>query len=747
METDGGLASVEDLRRAAVEAGADGPRPAAWIRPILAAVSARPPRDDRGWDRVVGIVEAALGLDALVDRLGGLRSAPDVPEVVRLFRELLDSVGLGPPDEVEPAGPDAEALAVAEAEAAAALDTLHALVDSMEVDLEAVRSAVPGAGSPAPLELFREALERALDDAFVRPPRDRGGVQIVGLLDLHGVDVPWLWVGGLVEEAFPRAPRPSFLLPPGARKGMPSSDRGEEDRAVFASLLRNAGHGARLTSAVLILSHPSTTDGADSVPSTVVQDLVALRVGDGTLGEWFEARQREEEDALPKILGPRELLARPRDAERMPAAMRPEVAAEVRRQRALAAARRDPSGFGRWDGVVGLGRPHRSASVGWVRDLLGVDTHRGRPRLVASASGLERWASCSIRWFFEQVLTAEEPREYEAEPSPAEQGSLLHAALECLLSERIEAVARGEAATAAVSDLDAAGLAALKRRARVLVREAAPRVVPERPGPWVERALRELEAGLDPDDPTVEPWDGPLATFLNEAATPFLDLDPKAVEWRFQGLDPAEEATRVDGAAPRSEGVRVALRGSIDRVDVARSSGPGLGGASLAVFDYKSGRLSAPAERVNRGLLLQPVVYAAAARRLSPGVGVQGLVTGYLEVREGLDSGRRFFLGDEDVLQALRDSDRAGKALGVTSRPVSPAVWAAWLRRADLYGRWIADGVFPPTLAGPVHARCDRCPYRRACRVDHLRNADLARRAEGLALLPAPVAVSDPEPA
>ena len=81
---------------------------------------------------------------------------------------------------------------------------------------------------------------------------------------------------------------------------------------------------------------------------------------------------------------------------------------------------------------------------------------------------------------------------------------------------------------------------------------------------------------------------------------------------------------------------------------------------------------------------------------------------------------------------------------------VEPALWAAWLRRADLHGRWMGDGVFPPTLAGPTHARCDGCPQRRACRVDHLRNADLARlAAEGGAFLPAPMAVSDqldPEP-
>ncbi len=734
---------AEALWRAAVEAGADGPRPGPWIPALLRAVFSRPPRDPAGWDGVVGLVEVALRVDALVVRVGALRDVADVPDAARRFAALLGTFGLGPPD-VPPAeiGPEADALSVAEAAAAAARIRLHELLVTLQARLQAVRAAVPDATEGDALGLFRDAFEQALDDAFVRPSASRRGVQVVGLRDLHGVDVPWLWVGGLVEGEFPRAAPPAFLLPAAARRLLPEPDRADEDRAVFASLLRNAGHGVRRTSAVLVLSVPRTAEGADATPSPVLQDLLSLRTPGGPLGAWFAAQQVEEEAGLPALLGTRELLAAPTEVERMPSALALDTAREAARHRTLARERGDPDGHGRFDGIVGLGRAHRPRAVGWVRRILGIgEDAAGRPRLIASPSGLERWASCGIRWFFEQVLTADEPEAPDVEPSPAERGSLLHAVLEALLAERIEAAARG-LGPASPAGLDADGLAALKRRAAELLDALAAETLPERPGPWGDRAVRELRAGLEPDAPDAPGWDGPLAGFLDEAATPFVDLEPRAVEWRFSGLDPAAVAARVDGA-PSGDGVRVALRGSVDRVDV--DAGSGLGGARLGVFDYKSGRLSAPGGRVDRGLLLQPVVYAAAAAaRFAPDRPTDGLLTGYLEVREGAESGRRFFLGDAAVLGALRAGGRGGKALGTTSRPITPRLWAAWLRRADLYGRWIADGVFPPTLAGPVHARCDRCPHRRACRVDHLRNADLARAAaEGRALLPAPVPASE----
>jgi len=733
---------VELLRRAAVEAGADGPRPGAWVPALLTRVFARPPRDPAGWDRVVGLVECALRLDGRVRRLGGMRGAADLPDAARRFIELLDVFGLGPPDTVpEAPSPDAGPLAVAEIDAAHARVALHALLTTLHAQLGTVKSAVPDVQVSDVPDLFRAAFEQALDDAFVRPSARERGVQVVGLRDLHGVDVPWLWVGGLGEGEFPRAPRPSFLLPAAARRLLPEADRADEDRAVFASLLRNAGHGARRDEAVLILSHPRTTEGGDASPSPVLQDLIALRTPDGPLGDWFAATQADEEAALPPLLGMRELLSAPSEAERMPSALHPDVARETARQRVLARERGDPGGFGRFDGVVGLGASHRPRAVGWVRRMLdiGPDTG-GRTRFTASASGLERWASCGIRWFFEQVLIADEPDPQEVEPSAAEQGSLLHAVLEALLAERIEGAARGRG-PASLAGLDEEELAAVKTRAAQLVSTLAPSVVPARPGPWVDRAVRELKAGLEPDAPDAPGWDGPLAGFLDEAASPFVDLEPVGVEWRFSGLDPAEAARRIDDAEPTGE-VKVALRGSVDRVDAGAD---GLGGARLGVFDYKSGRLSAPGGRVDRGLLLQPVVYAAAAaRNFGPEAPPAGLITGYLEVREGVDSGRRFFLGDGSVLGAMQAGGRGGRALGTTSRTVTPQLWAAWLRRADLYGRWVADGVFPPTLAGPVHARCDRCPHRRACRVDHLRNADLARAAAvGGALLPAPVAASE----
>ena len=44
----------------------------------------------------------------------------------------------------------------------------------------------------------------------------------------------------------------------------------------------------------------------------------------------------------------------------------------------------------------------------------------------------------------------------------------------------------------------------------------------------------------------------------------------------------------------------------------------------------------------------------------------------------------------------------------------------------------MAAGRFHPSLAGPALAGCDWCELRRACRVDHERNARIAARRDPL---------------
>jgi ATP-dependent helicase/DNAse subunit B len=197
-----------------------------------------------------------------------------------------------------------------------------------------------------------------------------------------------------------------------------------------------------------------------------------------------------------------------------------------------------------------------------------------RERTLWSASSLESWRGCPVKWFVERLLRVEE---IDPHPEPIARGGLAHAALKDTLEQLRERTGSARLTPASL------GLAKrLLRNALGELQASYPlSVAPERlPG-----ARRRLEADLE--------------RYLEYAAEQASPLEPTHLELEF-GFE-------QEGIAPLELGEGLLLRGRIDRVDV------GSGGA--VIYDYK-GRSAPPAAKWLSDGAFQVALYMRAVERL-----------------------------------------------------------------------------------------------------------------------------------
>jgi ATP-dependent helicase/DNAse subunit B len=197
-----------------------------------------------------------------------------------------------------------------------------------------------------------------------------------------------------------------------------------------------------------------------------------------------------------------------------------------------------------------------------------------------SASSLEVWIRCPVRWLVERTLRA---RQLDADPEPIARGGLAHA----VLKDTFEGLGR-EAGSARLTGSTSELAAELMRKALAEhEQEFALSVMSERrPG-----VRRRLEADL--------------TRYLDQVAgSSSPRLEPIHCELGFGFQDDAAQ-----GGPPALDlGGGLTLRGRIDRVDLSDD------GAAV-VYDYK-GRLAPPAERWIGDGNLQVALYMLAVERL-----------------------------------------------------------------------------------------------------------------------------------
>lgn len=231
-----------------------------------------------------------------------------------------------------------------------------------------------------------------------------------------------------------------------------------------------------------------------------------------------------------------------------------------------------PSERERLRGAAARGPRRREAPIAPLRDEALVARMRDRPAW--SASGIELWASCPVKWFVERML---KPEGLQPDPEAMLRGALTHAVL--------EAVVRGLIEANGVGRLDETTLPAARELAVKAVDgfEGTELFVMSR-DPSRQRAM---EHRLRSD----------VLRYLDHAAGFGSELAADLLEVDF-GADDVHPALEL------GDGIR--LSGRIDRVD----TGPG--GTAL-VYDYK-GRMTVESANWRAKRKYQVALYMLAAR-------------------------------------------------------------------------------------------------------------------------------------
>jgi ATP-dependent helicase/DNAse subunit B len=401
-------------------------------------------------------------------------------------------------------------------------------------------AAVERALMPAPAELAR-----VLHDLEVRAHDDPrpGLVAITSPRALRARRVRAAFLCGLREDAFPRPATPEPFLGDDERRALNASSglrlRLREDRLDAERYLLYAV--VSRPTELLALSWPAADDeGEPCVRSLFVDDVL-----DSFAAPAAERVQR-----------------RPLGAAGFEAALAPTENEEARARLA-----------------AGPGAPEPALAS--LRDprVLGVVNARA----TWSASALEAYASCPVKWFVDRLLR---PTALEPDPEPMLRGDLAHRVLE----DTLRALSAGGPLTPERLD-----------EARALLRTSLDaRADDATISPNAERrraALRRLEADL--------------LRYVEQAAHGRSAFVPQEFELRFGGPDDALAAAELAGGELR-------LQGRIDRIDVSAD------GAEAIVYDYK-GKGAPPQAKWLEDARLQVGLYLLALPQLLNVEAVGGL--------------------------------------------------------------------------------------------------------------------------
>lgn len=528
---------------------------------------------------------------------------------------------------------------------------------------------------------FRRALQRELEASAGRVGRFGEGVFVGRIADAIGTDFDVAYVLGMTEGLMPPRGRDDPLLPDRERLAAGEevplrTVRADEERRDYLAALASAkervlvfaradlrGQRGRMP-ARWLLEEASRLEGRalysgdiDPPPSrpwlTVVPSFHSALVDGG------EPASEQEYDL--------------RSLVRWQAAGAPVT--EHYRVSDVPALR-----FGLW---AGLARASSDLTRwdGFTQTDLVPTLSRERP---TSATALQNWAACPFRYFLGHILKVAETEKPEETLTitALDRGKLLHQALEMFVSAVAPRASPDEPWTPDER-------LRLREIGGLLCDEAEQAGLTGKPLPWRlerERIIRDLAGFLDADqnlrrDKGAVPLVAEMAFGMAEA-----------------GSGPPLLVTLPDG-------ITVALRGRIDRVDGAPD------GSHLVVLDYKSGSASPYSalakDPVKRGQLLQLPIYALAAQGSHGAAPVEAY----------------YWFATEE---------QGYKLVGY---PVEETVLGALHGALGTILNGIASGLFPARPGRPrneSYDNCAFCPYDSVCPRDRLRLWERKRAAPEL---------------
>jgi RecB family exonuclease len=481
-----------------------------------------------------------------------------------------------------------------------------------------VRRALRELGQlPPELQPDPAALAATLDglEVYVGAQSGAGRVTITKPQSLRARRVRALFCLGLNEGVFPAAAKPEPFLGDDERRAINAASglrlRLHEDALNVERLFFYAAV-SRPTDVLALAWHAADDEGAPAVRSLLVDDVADL-LEEG----WADHPRRRELGAAgwPPAQAPTE-----REAARFAAAAAPPATPPV---------------------IDHLRAP---AALGPLRE-----------RHTWSASQLEVWASCPVKWFVERHLR---PEVLVPDPEPMIRGELAHRVLEIALSTL---AADGGLSPARLPEARALVRAALDEHAHDY--KISPK--PER----LRSALRRLEVDL--------------VRYLDFAAHAGSAFAPSRFEVQFGNAEDPYPPLELDDGALR-------LAGRIDRVDVDPS------GREAIVYDYK-GKTATPQARWLEDGKLQVALYLLTVRHV---LGLEA-VGGLYQPLGGAEARPRGAV--------LREADPGLAAFG-TDR-VDPEQLEELLEAcADAARRAVAE-----IRAGALEPQPDRCAYTGGC--------------------------------
>jgi ATP-dependent helicase/DNAse subunit B len=485
-----------------------------------------------------------------------------------------------------------------------------------------------------------------------------GGVEVSDLMQARGVPFDVMVLPGLVEQGFPRVPRPDPLLLDEERRVLnerylgqarvPEKGEGRlEEKLLFLLAVRSAKEALILTASHL---HPGS--GAPRVPSSYLYETLHAVTGTRqtkwdedspylqkvAVSDWVRDGDDTRVDDLEEVLSRFE---EARKGNPLPAQAYVEGKPFFNEARRSLKERQGSRKFTPYDGVF-----QDAAAIAKL-----AQDHSLKNKTL-SASRLETYAACPLRYFYRYVLGLKVHPEPERvfQLDAAEKGTLMHSILE-------ETLTRGKK-DGWLKTRDG------EKAAEVLEEES-------------QRAFKNFEKNGVPGSPALWQWSQfSLRKDLEKALKKVLeDADWTPVD--FEKAFGREGQPEVTFETPSG---KFRLEGFMDRVDFSSD------GKNLRVVDYKSGSaLNFKADSVKEGTKIQMPLYLWACQTLYPGVTPQGALYEFLTSK-----------GDyKSVLFDATDFKNVEEPLKVLLTTAAEAV---------------DQGLFPAAAKA-----CDHCDYRTLC--------------------------------
>ncbi len=433
-----------------------------------------------------------------------------------------------------------------------------------------------------------------------------GGVEVEDLMQVRGVPFDVVVLPGLVEQGFPKVPRQDPLLLDEERRILNEMHAGKahipekavgrlEEKLLFLLAARSARECLILTASHL---HPGT--GAPRVPSAYLHETLRAVTGQRqtewdkelpflrkvAVSDWIRDGERTRVDDLEELLS---RFQEARQGNPLPAQAYVEDKPFFFEARELLKERQGSRRFTPYDGVF-----QDAAAIA----ALG-QAHSLREKTL-SASRLETYAACPLRYFYRYVLGLKILPEPERvfQMDPAEKGNLMHGVLE-------ETLSRGaKEGWLKTRDAEKAG--------HVLEEEA-------------QKAFKQLEKEGMPGSPALWQWSQFIVRKdLERALGKVLedkDWTPVDFEKGFGRPGQPEVVFQTPQGTFR-------LEGWMDRVDRSPD------GKQLRVVDYKTGSKEGfKKDSVKDGTKIQMPLYLWACRTLYPGVTPEKAVYEFLTAK------------------------------------------------------------------------------------------------------------------